>query len=297
MPSIEINGVRIDYLQINCEADNNCEDIVMIHGLATSLAFWYFNHATLFSKRYRITLYDLRGHGRSGVTDSGYSPKNMALDLQLLLSHLAIKRAHFITHSFGGLIALNLACLNPDLFESLVLADTNIQALRKLQDTKKWEYGEKIQQILLQNGLNIDVKDPHFGFKLLDEVAHLQIKDIKISKELNCLISNLMWKNNNHFAKRWIKLMDETRAAQELMDDDLSLDDLRNLNFPIMAMYGELSHTMSTGARVMEVWPTAVFHVIREAGHFFPITRPAHFIENCQHFLDAVQNLECCSNK
>lgn len=218
------------------------------------------------------------------------------MDLQLLLNYLGIKRAHFVTHSFGGLIALNLACINPDLFASLVLADSNIQALRQLPGTKKWEYGEKIQKVLLQNGLNIDIKDPHFGFKLLGEMARLQIKDVQISNELEGLISNLMWKNNHHFARRWLQLMEETMAARELLEDDLSLDNLRAFNFPVMAMYGELSHAMSTGAKVMKIWPTASFHIIREAGHFFPITRPAQFVENCLQFWDAVLNLECCAN-
>ena len=37
----------------------------MVHGMATNMAFWYFNYGLPLSKRYRITLYDLRGHGRS----------------------------------------------------------------------------------------------------------------------------------------------------------------------------------------------------------------------------------------
>jgi hypothetical protein len=56
----------------------------MVHGLATNLAFWYIRYVSAFSKRYRVTLYDLRGHGRSSITDSGYTPKNMAVDLQKL---------------------------------------------------------------------------------------------------------------------------------------------------------------------------------------------------------------------
>lgn len=285
MPSIEVNGVRINYLQIECESGNDCEDIVMIHGLATSLAFWYFSHASAFAKRYRVTLYDLRGHGRSGVTDSGYTPRNMAADLQQLLEHLAIKRAHFIAHSFGGVVALNLACLDPGSFASLMLIDAHISVVRQLQKTKNWKFGEKIQKILDQHGMDIDVRKPYFGYRLLSIVARMQTQNVEIPQELEEFVSHLMWKNNKRTASQWLKLMETTRAEDELMGDDgLTLDSLRKLTFPILAMYGELSQAMSTGEQLLEVWPHADFRRIREAGHFFPITRPSEFMEDCQQF-------------
>ena len=60
------------------------------------------------------------------MTESGYTPHNLATDLQSLLDHLGIKRAYFIVHSFGGIIALNLACIDPKYVAGLILADTHI---------------------------------------------------------------------------------------------------------------------------------------------------------------------------
>ncbi len=140
MPSVKVNGVRINYIQIECESEDKCEDLVMIHGLATNLAFWYFRHATEFSKFYRVTLYDLRGHGRSGTTDSGYTVENMSIDLEQLLDHLGIERAHFVGHSFGGVVALTLACRDSARFLSMMLVDTHISAVRRLKKQKKWKY-------------------------------------------------------------------------------------------------------------------------------------------------------------
>ena len=56
-----------------------------------------------------MTMYDLRGHGRSGSPPRGYSPRVMADDLRDLMDALAIDRAHIISHSFGGQIALHFA--------------------------------------------------------------------------------------------------------------------------------------------------------------------------------------------
>lgn len=290
MPFAEINDTRINYVQIDCESGDNCEDLVMIHGLATNLACWFLPYVPTFSKRYRITLYDLRGHGRSSITNSGYTPKNMAVDLQQLLDHLCIERAHFVTHSFGGVVALNMACIYPDRFASLVLADTHISTVRRLQKTIKWEFGEKIQQILDQHDMDIDVREPYFGLRLLNLMAHLKIHNSDISQEFKDLVSPLMGVNGNRTAKKWLNLMKISQAEKELMSDDgLSLDNLRKLNFPILAMYGELSQAMSTGKHLLEVWPYAEFRSIREAGHFFLFTRHSEFIENCLRFLDSEQ--------
>jgi hypothetical protein len=69
-----------------------------------------------------------------------------------------------------------------------------------------------------------------------------------------------------------------------MADDGLSLASLRKLSFPILAMYGEQSLAMSTGEQLLEVWPHADFRRIRNAGHFFPVTRPVEFMENCWQF-------------
>jgi pimeloyl-ACP methyl ester carboxylesterase len=284
MPSIEVNGVRINYMQMPCESGERSEDLVLVHGLATNLAFWYFSHAPAFSKRYRVTLYDLRGHGRSGATESGYTVANMALDLEQFLDRLGIKRAHFAAHSFGGAVTLNLACRNPGRFSSLMLFDTQIHAVRRAGNGG-WKSGEMIQRVLDQNKLQIDVRDPYFGYRLLTEVARLKLGKRPMTQELQSMLCPLMGKSSSRTADLWLTLIRTTRAGQELMDDDgLSLDILRKLDFPILAVYGEHSQAMTTGEQLLEAWPHADFRIIRGAGHFFPVTRPDDFMRTCREF-------------
>ena len=285
MPSVEVNGGRINYIQINGESGNSCQDLVMIHGLATNLAFWYWPHAIEFSKRYRVTLYDLRGHGRSGVSDFGYTPGNLGRDLRALLDALHIDRAHFIAHSFGGVVALNLAIFDPSRFASLVLADTHISSVRRLPEAKDWVFGKKIQRILNQYGLNVDATKPYFGYQLLSAIAHLKRQNIQVSQELENLVFPVIGKYSKRTAFQWLKLMNTTRAKEELMSDDgLPLESLRKLTFPILAIYGEYSQAMSTGQHLLNVWPQADFRRIRGAGHFFPVMRALEFMENCRQF-------------
>ena len=83
VPSALVNGVRLNYVQMAApDIGGPHEDLVMVHGLATNLAFWYFHYAAVFARRYRVTVYDLRGHGRSEMTAGGYTPANLARDLE-----------------------------------------------------------------------------------------------------------------------------------------------------------------------------------------------------------------------
>ena len=75
MPSALVNGVRLNHVQMAApDVGGPHEDLVMVHGLATNLAFWYFHYAAVFARRYRVTVYDLRGHGRSEMPAGGYTP-------------------------------------------------------------------------------------------------------------------------------------------------------------------------------------------------------------------------------
>lgn len=286
MPVAIVSGIRVNYLQVAPDA-GAAEDLVMVHGLATNLAFWYAPYATELSKRYRVTLYDLRGHGRSETPPAGYRAADLARDLRGLLDHLDIRRAHVLAHSFGGVVALKLACADPERVASLVLADTHIAAVRDGGSTRGWGDGERIQKILDGVGSTLDVRDPYFGYQLLTEVARLQRQDAPVPKPLADLVAPLLGARGNRTAMQWLALMDRTSARAELMaDDGLDLASLRRLRFPIMAMYGDRSQARITGQELLGVWPHAEFRRVRDAGHFFPTTRADEVLRTCQRFWD-----------
>lgn len=285
MPVADINGTQINYIQLECgQRDQPCRNLVMVHGLATSLAFWYI-HAQKFSEQYRVTLYDLRGHGRSASPESGYTPGNMVQDLKALLTHLGIERAHFMAHSFGGTVALNLAKLDPSLISSLMLIDTHIHAVRQ-SSWNHWDFGKKIQPIFEQHGIEFDINDPYIGYKMLYRLAKRQVSGAKIPAEIRELMGPFLGKNSKRTAIRWITLMETTQAEKELMGDDgLSLTDLKKMDFSILVMYGQHSQAMPTGMFLRDVWQQADFKNIRAAGHFFPLTHAEEFTETCKKFL------------
>jgi pimeloyl-ACP methyl ester carboxylesterase len=285
VPTAHVNGVRLNYVQMSPPEEGAAEDLVMVHGLATNMAFWYFQYAALLAKRYRVTLFDMRGHGRSEMPAGGYTPVNLARDMQGLLDHLGIERAHFVAHSFGGVATLNMACFAAERIASLVLCDTHISAARRAGAEQGWGHGAAIQKTLDDSGIALDTRDPYFGYKLLTEVAHLQLRNEKVAPALEELVSPLMGKYGSRTATQWLSLMDGTAAGVELMGDDgLSLDALQKMSFPILAMYGDRSQARLTGAELLGVWPHAEFRRVRDAGHFFPTTRAAEVMRSCELF-------------
>lgn len=286
MPKALVNGVHLHYLQVGDAAAR--ENLVMVHGLASNLAFWYFQYAHEFAKRFRVTLFDLRGHGGSDVPSSGYKPADLSLDVGGLLDHLGIAEAHFVAHSFGGLVALHHARRRPGAVRSLVLADSHVPGLLGVQgaSTGSWVRGQQvIRPVLQRHGIDLDTDDPHFGFRLLGVMARLRLSEQPVPEELMRLFGPVMVKFGRHTAAQWLKLLTTTTAEADFLDGgSLQDNELRKFDFPIFAIYGDSSHARRTGDELCNVWPEAEFRLMQGAGHFFPVSRADELIALCNQF-------------
>lgn len=285
MPVARVNGLRLNYLQLHDGEADAREHLIMVHGLATSLAFWYLRYATELAKQFRVTVYDLRGHGRSERPAQGYSPAVLASDLGGLMDELGIAQAHFLAHSFGGVVTMNLAAAQPQRVRSLALADTHISAVRHVETPQEWAYGQSLQPILDRHGLELDTRDPYFGYRLLTRVAQMQLNGFTLPKAIADLVGPIVGSTGPRTAAQWLELMSKTSAEAEMMGDDgLRPSGLRGFRFPILAMYGDHSQARLTGAELLELWPHAEFRRVRDAGHFFPTSRPEEVLSTCRRF-------------
>ena len=119
MPHAPTNGIVTFY-----EDSGAGSAVVLIHGHSTDLRLWDTQVGPLTDAGFRVVRYDVRGHGRSTVTERGYTWENYALDLRDLLDHLGIASASLVGLSMGGGIALAVAVMFPERVASLVLADS-----------------------------------------------------------------------------------------------------------------------------------------------------------------------------
>lgn len=300
MPIINVNGAKINYSQLAYKGEGEAEDLVMVHGLAANMAFWLGDYAKHFSKKFRVTLFDLRGHGRSEISKNGYTPANLSADLKGLMDALGLEKANILAHSFGGVVALNFACSNPDRVSSLVLADTQVNVGRAMVKTSGWASAKALKDVLEQCGINIDTKHPYFGYHLMTEVAKLRLSDEGVPEILEPWVKRMFEGNSNRTPQNWLELMENTAALAELTsNDNITANNLYKINCPVLAVYGEKSHSMATANYLSSLWSDNKFVSIADAGHFFPKVYPQMFGRLCDAFWEnkgfdeVVSSYEC----
>lgn len=102
------------------------EPVLLIHGAIVADALFPFVHEASLADRFRLIRYRRRGHGGSIPAPARFDIKEQAQDARALLTHLGVERAHVVGHSGGGVIAVELALLAPDLVHSLTLIEPAI---------------------------------------------------------------------------------------------------------------------------------------------------------------------------
>ena len=96
-------------------------DVVLLHGL-----FGMGSNLGALSRvlqdHYRVHSLDLPNHGRSAWTESMSLP-DLADAVQRWMEHRDLEMAHFVGHSLGGKVAMQLALDAPYRVDALVVAD------------------------------------------------------------------------------------------------------------------------------------------------------------------------------
>lgn len=113
MPLIEVDKDQGLNLNVHISDSSPQETIVMVHGMFGNLSQFYLTIAPLFSKKYRVVIFDLKSHGRSDKSPSGYDLDTLSNELRLLMDALNIPIAHILGFSYGALIALKFAMKYP----------------------------------------------------------------------------------------------------------------------------------------------------------------------------------------
>lgn len=255
----------------------------MVHGLAANLAFWY-SLGSIFSATHRVTLCDLRGHGRSSMPNSGYTPAQMAEDLKEMIDALEIKHVTLVGHSFGGEVVLHFALRYPEFVDRIILADARLKLFQPQQKISDWPHWHELKPQLIALGISIDADEPEAGYRLLTELAKLQAHPP--SEDLNLPTDLAPFNGGKRMAERWLKLIQTTQALEDLMSGvNLSLEEYKHLQKPTLLLYGDRSPTLPTVHNLQSIWPHAQVEIIPKAGHFFPVSKPDLFATLTQSWL------------
>ena len=268
MPKVKANGITLHHITTGAGPD-----VVMLHGFLGNLAVWHLQIAPKLRTSFRVITYDLRGHGYSEVTPSGYTPADMAEDLRGLLDALGIERPHLVGHSYGADICLYFSLLYPNRVDKLVALEPGLAALvhqRKDKDWVGWSYWvQKLEEV----GLTV----PPERRTDLDYLLKLSLDTPKFYGPARGLPRN---------REPLVRLIQETTLIRDYEHvGELTLDAVRRIHTPTLLVYGDQSHFLGSYEFLKGALPNCIPELLPGGEHFGPLEQPDLLVEHITAFL------------
>jgi pimeloyl-ACP methyl ester carboxylesterase len=241
---IDVRGTRFHYVRLG----GGERTVVFVHGLIMDdLSSWYFTLANPVAKHADVLVYDLRGHGKSERTPTGYRVADMVDDLAGLLDGLGLedRPVDLVGNSYGGLLAVAFAVAHPERMRSLVLVDAHIpdeEWVARMQHTLQLE-GEERDRLIMQSFRK------WIG-------RHSEVKRTRLAERARALVEGT-------------SLVRDIGAGPRFGDEELA-----SIRCPVLALYGGESDMRDRGERMertlphctLELFPACTHSIIWEAG-------------------------------
>jgi pimeloyl-ACP methyl ester carboxylesterase len=262
MTVAHVNGFDLYY-----ELHGVGEPLVFVHGSWADATRWARVLPAL-ADSFRVLAYDRRGHSRSQRLQTQGSIDEDGDDLAGLLEALALVPAHVVTSSWGGNIALRLACRRPDVFRSLMCHEPPLWGLLA-DDPDSQAILSRSAESLESVGRRIEAGD-HEGAarQFVDEVA----------------FGPGAWEEQMPAGAREIFVRNAPTYLDEVRDpDQLTIDTLalQSLQVPVRLTQGTESPPVFGRAidRLESLLPTVTRETIQGAGHAPQSAMPEAYVE------------------
>jgi pimeloyl-ACP methyl ester carboxylesterase len=273
MPKLSANGLNFHYQQAG-----SGPDVILIHGVTGDLSIWFLCEAmAVLSRSFRVTAYDLRGHGYSDVPPSGYTSAQQASDALEIMDALEIERASVLGHSFGGVIATHTAVLYPDRIESLVLSDPSFPALRHLEDLSRWGHWQNFREEAAQAGVTLSGEHWYDLRRFFDQVLDLDGDRLLRFRQAVGLPGFTRLMRLGHTT-----CGDDAKAVSGLTEELI-----QSVTQPVLALFGEHSPFLATAEHLGRHLDHCVNRLVKGAKHRAPEENGPEFVRLVFEFLAA----------
>ncbi len=241
MSLVLANGLALNVIELGEE--DASPTVVLLHGIVIdNLSSLYYTLANHLASRYRVVLYDQRGHGMSDRPKSGYSVLDNVEDLNSLLIELRIEvPVVLVGNSFGGTIALGFALRYPEKVCGLGLIEAHFavegwgdkMAATLRRTARLAREGLEMERVLRETGS-------------LPEGGLPSLKKVGLSDEEVAFVIGWIEDNSRRKATRMGRtakaLLDGTTLIEDLQrEEPLTQDDLKKIMCPTLAIYGSKS--------------------------------------------------------
>ena len=118
---VDVGGYRLHCMHVPASAETDLPAIVFLHGASGNLLDQMMAFRDLLQDRAELLFVDRPGHGWSerGPAHNGF-PDGQARAVAELMTRKNISSALVVGHSFGGIIAANMALETPDRVDGLL---------------------------------------------------------------------------------------------------------------------------------------------------------------------------------
>lgn len=253
MAKLNRDGVEIYY-----EIHGNGPPLILTHGYSSTSAMWQGQIEAL-SKRHRLILWDMRGHGQSDYPDNpdAYSEAHTVGDIAALLDTAGADKAVVGGLSLGGYMSLAFHRAHPERVRALLIIDTG-PGFKKDDAREVWNKRAR------------DTGD-RFDREGLDMLKSLSPERASVT----------------HRNARGLALAARGMLAQR---DARVIESLPDIKVPSLVVVGADDTPFLAASDYMAAKiPGAQKAVIPNAGHAVNIDQPQLFIDAVLPFLDGLE--------
>ena len=243
--------------------------VVFIHGAGGSSSIWH-KQVRAYRKQYNVLLVDLRGHGRSQNSFQNikrYTFQTITKDVVEVLDHLDIRKAHFVGISLGTIIIRELAELQPERVESMIMGG----AIMRMNLRSK---------LLLKVGFWLKSVIPYmllyrfFAFIIMPKANHKESRSLFIREAKKLYQKEFI---------RWFKLAADVNSRLRWFWDN-------EIGIPTLYVMGEEDHMfLHSIKKIAALHESAQLQVIPDCGHVVNIEQPDRFNELTLRYLKSIR--------
>ncbi|RPJ52327.1 MAG: alpha/beta hydrolase [Chloroflexi bacterium] len=240
---MEINPVNLYY-----EEHGRGIPAIYLHGFPFDHTIWE-PLIPMLQDGTRMILPDLRGFGRSPVTDGVYSMRLLAEDIVHLMNRLEIEKAVIVGHSMGGYVSLAFAQAYPGRLLGLGLVATHSAA----DNPERRQSRQKLAESVMHKGARV--------------VASNMVNSLTPKKELIKPIKELILQANPTGISGALRGMAERH--------DLT-GELSNITVPAVVIVGKADQLMPREhvETMAQMLPKGWLVEVPDAGHMLTMEDP-----------------------
>lgn len=250
--------------------------VVLLHGFAASTFTWRKVKAALLGAGYRVIATDQLGYGASArPAEPVYTTEMQARSVLGVLDALGVQRAHFVGHSFGGRVALQIALLAPERAGALVVLAPEAFAVER-PGIARW------------------VRAPFFGYVL----AFYSTSPLLVGSGLRLVSKIKTWVTHDAARGYAAPLRVRGSALAQVWQARSPKDgakpvpaNLSAIAHPTLAVWGsdDAIFPAADGERLAAALPNASLHLVPGAGHLVHEECPDAVIEAALGFLSSAR--------